>query len=53
MPTHNRRDSKGPYYQWGNHGAKYHYTAGNAKSRQAAKRKADKQGQAAHANGYK
>lgn len=52
MPTRNGRDSKGPYYQWGS-GKKYHYTAGNAASRNAAKRKADKQGEAIKASGYK
>ena len=52
MPTRNGRDSKGPYYQWGG-GKKYHYTAGNASSRNSAKRKADKQGEAIKANGYK
>lgn len=53
MPVHRRKDSKGPYYQWGDSGKKYHYTAGDEKSRDAAKEKAKKQGRAARASGYK
>ena len=52
MPIHRRKDSEGPYYQWGDSGKKYHYEAGNEKSRKAAKAKAEKQAQAAHAAGY-
>jgi hypothetical protein len=39
------------YYQWSN-GAKYTYTPGNEQSRKRAKRKAEKQRQAAYASGY-
>jgi hypothetical protein len=53
MPVHRSKDSKGPYYQWGDSGKKYHYTAGDKSSREAAKKKAEKQGQAARASGYK
>jgi hypothetical protein len=53
MPVHRGEDSKGPYYQWGKSGKKYHYTAGDASSRKAAKAKAEKQGQAARASGYR
>lgn len=53
MPVHRRKDSKGPYYEWGDSGKKYHYTAGDEKSRDAAKEKAKKQGRAARASGYK
>jgi hypothetical protein len=53
MPVHRGKDNKGPYYQWGDSGKKYHYTAGNDQSRSQAKKKAEKQGQAAHAGGYK
>lgn len=53
MPVHRGKDSKGPYYQWGDSGKKYHYTAGNEESRGRAKNKANKQGQAARASGYK
>tara|TARA_Y100000296_G_C5143920_1_gene242600 strand:+ start:73 stop:237 length:165 start_codon:yes stop_codon:yes gene_type:complete len=52
MPVRSGKDSKGPYYQWGN-GKKYHYTSGNKSSRERAKKLAGKQGEAAYANGYK
>jgi hypothetical protein len=47
MPVHRSKDSKGPYYRWGESGKKYHYEAGNARSRERAKEKAEKQGRAA------
>jgi len=53
MPTHTGKDKKGCYAQWGNHGHKYYYECGNAVAREAAKDKADKQGRAAYAHGYK
>jgi hypothetical protein len=53
MPVHRGKDGKGPYYQWGDSGKKYHYTTGNDQSRKQAKSKAEKQGQAARASGYK
>ena len=28
MPVHRGSDAKGPFYQWGGHGTKYRYTAG-------------------------
>lgn len=52
MPVHRREDSKGPYYQWGDSGKKYHYEAGNKQSRESAKEKAEKQGRAVRASGY-
>jgi hypothetical protein len=52
MPIHRSKDSEGPYYQWGDRGEKYHYEAGDKESRERAKEKAKKQGQAAHAAGY-
>lgn len=52
MPVKRSKDSKGPYYQWGEKGKKYHYESGDAGSRQKAKEKAVKQGQAARASGY-
>jgi hypothetical protein len=52
MPVQRGKDSKGPYYQWGGSGKKYHYTPGNKRSRDLAREKATKQGQAAHAHGY-
>jgi len=39
------------YYQWAD-GKKYHYTIGDEDSRKRAKRKAEKQRQAAYASGY-
>ena len=53
MPVHRGRDGDGPYYQWGKSGKKYHYESGDKGSREAAKEKATKQGQAAHAAGYR
>lgn len=53
MPVHRGKDGDGPYYQWGESGKKYHYTAGNTGSRKKAKAKAEKQGQAARASGYR
>ncbi len=53
MPVHRGQDSKGPYYQWGNHGKKYHYKSGSQRSRELAKDKAHKQGVAAHASGWR
>jgi hypothetical protein len=52
MPVHRGKDSEGPYYQWGDSGKKYHYESGSKPSRESAKKKAEKQGQAAHASGY-
>ena len=53
MPVHWGRDSKGPYYQWGKTGKKYHYTPGNDRSKEIAKTKAQKQGKAIRASGYR
>lgn len=52
MPVRRSKDSKGPYYRWGESGKKYHYEPGNAKSREQARSKAEKQGRAARAAGY-
>jgi hypothetical protein len=52
VPVHRRKDKDGPYYQWGDSGAKYHYEAGNEKSRETAKAKAQRQGRAVRAAGY-
>jgi hypothetical protein len=53
MPVHRGQDSRGPFYQWGDSGKRYHYMAGNAESRNRAKKSATRQGQAARAHGYK
>lgn len=39
------------YYQWSD-AKKYHYTPGNERARQRARRKAEKQQAAAYAGGY-
>ncbi|HWB89493.1 MAG TPA: hypothetical protein VG872_09855 [Acidimicrobiia bacterium] len=53
MPVHRGKDGKGPYYQWGESGKKYHYESGDKRSRERAKDRATKQGQAARASGYR
>lgn len=53
MPVHRSKDGDGPYYQWGESGKKYHYQSGDKKSRTEAKQKAEKQGRAARASGYR
>jgi hypothetical protein len=52
MPIKRSHDSHGPFYQWGDHGKKYYYTANNTSSRTRAKNKAEQQSAAAHAHGY-
>ena len=49
MPAYRGRDSKGPFYRWGQSGKKYYYTAGNKQSRERARQKALRQGRAIHA----
>lgn len=41
MPIHLRADSKGYYYQYGNHGKKYYFKS--EKGRESAYRKAHRQ----------
>lgn len=53
MPVHRGIDSKGVYYQWGKSGKKYYYTAGDAKSRERAKKRAHEQARAIYASGYR
>jgi hypothetical protein len=53
MPVRRRQDSQGPYYQWGDSGKKYRYRPGDKGSRDRAKQGATRQGQAAHARGYR
>ena len=53
MPVHRGKDGDGPYYQWGDSGKKYHYESGDQASRKRAKEKAEKQGRAARAAGYR
>lgn len=44
MPLHNRRDSQGSYFIWGEHGHKYYYK--NERSKTIAKEKAMRQARA-------
>ena len=53
MPVQTKQDDKGCYAQWGNSGAKYYYKCGDAAARQQAIERANKQGRAAYASGYK
>lgn len=53
MPVKRKDDSKGPYYQWGQHGKKYRFKPNNKISRKIAKDKAQRQADAAYANGYR
>ncbi len=53
MPIHRGRSGDKCYYQWGNHGAKYMYTPGNAASRDRAYAKAERQMRAARAAGWR
>jgi hypothetical protein len=52
MPVHRSKDSKGPYYQWGNQ-RKYYYKSGSKKSREHAKKQAEAQGVAIYATGWR
>ena len=36
MPVHKGRDSKGTYFKWGHHGAKYYYGKGHMSKSEAA-----------------
>lgn len=53
MPVHKGKDKDGPFFQWGNSGKKYHFTKDNSSAEVAAHAKAQRQGVAAYANGYK
>ena len=53
MPVHRGVDAKGSYYQWGGHGKKYYYKAGDKLSREAAKRKSHQQARAIYATGWR
>lgn len=48
MPIHQRHNSKGSYYQYGNHGAKYYYTK---ETRERAYKRALRQARAIHSHG--
>lgn len=52
MPLHNRRDSKGPYFIWGERGKKYYYKANSKLSKSRAKSKAMKQARAIESSSH-
>jgi hypothetical protein len=53
MPVHRTTKGSKPAMQWGNHGAKYAYAPGDKASMERAREKAQAQGRAARAHGYK
>lgn len=53
MPVYDGKDSKGYYYQWGNHGHKYYYDARSERARKNAHKKAIMQCVASKYHGYK
>jgi hypothetical protein len=53
MPVKRGKDSDGPFYRWGKSGKKYRYSSGDRSGRESARKKAEKQGVAARAAGYK
>jgi hypothetical protein len=53
MPVKRTTKDGRPAYKWGDSGKAYTYTPGNAKSRRRARRKAERQGRAARASGYR
>ena len=53
MPVQRGKDGDGRYYRWGDSGKRYHYKPGDKESRDKARAKAEKQGRAARASGYR
>jgi len=53
MPTICSKDSKGCFCRWGGSGKKYYYKCNDKAARERARKKANAQGAAAHAHGYK
>jgi hypothetical protein len=51
MPVHYGKNKQGTFYQWGTSGKKYYYTTELGKKK--AYNKAQKQGIAIYASGYK
>ena len=52
MPVREGKDSKGNYFRWG-HEKKYYFKKGNKISEGLAHAKAERQGRAIRASGYK
>ncbi len=46
MPINKRKDVHGPFFQWGDTGAKYYYNKDNKESIEHAREKSAKQGRA-------
>ena len=53
MPTKTGKDSKGCFARWGSSGKKYYFKCGSKVAQKRAIKKANKQGAAAYAHGYK
>ena len=53
MPVHACQEGGKPGYRWGSKGKCYTYTRGNEASRKRAHAKAERQGRAARASGYR
>ncbi len=53
MPTRMHHTAEGWYYQWGDHGKKYFFNPDDPDAKKQAKEKADRQGRAAYASGYR
>lgn len=53
MPVHSCSENSKPGYQWGGSGKCYTYNPNSKSSKERARRKAEAQGKAAYASGYK
>ena len=53
MPIHSGENSKGYYFQWGNHGAKYYFDPNSNSSIKKAHAKSMRQAKAIYSNGYR
>lgn len=50
MPVQKGNDSNGSYFRWGEHGKKYYFDSNSNRSKQLARKKAEKQGRAIKAS---
>jgi len=53
MPVQRTTKDGKPAYKWGKSGKAYTYEPGNRESRERARRRAEEQGRAARASGYR
>lgn len=53
MPVYSCYENGRPGYRWGENGKCYTYQPGDERSRRRAKQRAEAQGRAAYASGYK